>query len=103
MKKAFYIILALLVSMVLESCDCGCDVEPIELKSPEVQVYRLYSSNNSDYNSLYVYKYDTPDAYIYRFTISGETRNVNIVPKNQYVNPLQDTESILNKDTYFDY
>ena len=102
MKKLLFAII-LIVSMVLTSCDCGCDVEPVELREPEVQVYKLYSPGGADYNKLLVYKYETPDAYIYRYVISGETRNVNIVPKNQYVKQPQDTESILSKDTYFDY
>lgn len=99
-KLLFAFILAL--SMVLTSCDCGCDVEPVDLKNPEVEVYKLYNSN-TDYNRLYVYKYETPDAYIYRYVISGETRNIDIVSKHQSVQQSQDTESILNKSTYFDY
>lgn len=101
MKKLLFVFI-LAVSMVLTSCDCGCNVEPVDLRSPEVEAYRLYNGN-SDFNKLYVYKYETPDAYIYRYVISGETRNVNIVPKSQYVKQPQDTESILSKDTYFDY
>lgn len=104
MRKLIYLILVVFVSMVLTSCDCGCDVEPVDLKNPEVEVYKLYnSSSNSDYNRLYVYKYETPDAYIYRYVISNETRNIDIVSKHQSVQPSQDTESILNKSTYFDY
>lgn len=89
--------------MVLTSCDCGCDVEPVELKNPEVQVYKLYGSDNYDYTGLYVYKYETEDNYIYRYYINGETKNVDIVPKNQNVNPNQDTESIFKKETYFEF
>lgn len=100
-KLIFAFVLAL--SMVLTSCDCDCNVEPVDLKSPEVQVYKLYDINNYEYNKLYVYKYETPDVYIYRFVISGETRNVNIVPKNQYANQPQENESIFKKDTYFDF
>lgn len=100
-KLLFAFILAL--SMVLTSCDCGCDVEPVDLKNPEVEVYKLYSPGGADYNKLFVYKYETPDAYIYRYVISGETRNVDIVSKHQSVQPSQDTESILSKGTYFDY
>ena len=88
--------------MVLTSCDCGCNVEPVDLKNPEVEAYRLYNGS-SDFNNMYVYKYETPDAYIYRYVISGETRNVDIVPKHQSVQHPQETESILSKDTYFDF
>ena len=102
MKKIIFAII-IGMCMVLSSCDCGCDVEPVDLKNPEIQVYKLYGSSNADYNRLYVYKYETPDAYIYRYVISGETRNINIVPKNQYVNPHQETESIFSKDKYFDF
>lgn len=102
MKKLLFAFV-LAVSMVLVSCECGCNVEPVDLKNPEVQVYKLYGSNNSDYNRLYVYKYETPDAYIYRYVISGETKNIDIVSKHQSVQQPQDTESILGKDTYFDY
>lgn len=102
MKKLIFAFI-LAVSMVLTSCECGCNVEPVDLKNPEVHVYKLYGSSSNDYNRLYVYKYEIPEAYIYRFVISGETRNVNIVPKNQYSNPPQETESILSKDTYFNY
>ena len=89
--------------MVLTSCDCGCDVEPVELREPEVEVYKLYSPNGSDFNKLLVYKYETPDVYIYRYILSGETKNVLIVPKDKSTQTIQDTESILSKDTYFDY
>lgn len=101
MKKLLFVFI-LALSTVLTSCGCGCDVEPVVLKNPEVQVYKLYKGN-SDYNMLYVYKYETPDAYIYRHVISGETRNIDIVSKHQSVQPSQDTESILSKNTYFDY
>ena len=102
MKKLLFAIV-LAVAMVLTSCDCGCDVEPVDLKNPEVQVYKLYSPGGADYNKLLVYKYETPEAYIYRYIISGETRNVLVVPKTQPTQAPQDTESILGKDTYFDY
>lgn len=102
MKKLLFAFI-LAVSMVITSCDCGCNVEPVELRDPEVQVYKLYSPDGSDFNRLYVYKYETPDAYIYRHVISGETRNIDIVSKHQSVQQPKDTESILNKDTYFDY
>jgi hypothetical protein len=93
----------LVLSIVLTSCDCGCDVEPVDLKDPEVQVYKLYDNDNYDYSRLYVYKYETPDTYIYRYYINGETRNIEIVPKAKPTQTTQDTESILSKDTYFDY
>lgn len=102
MKKLLFVFI-LALSMVITSCDCGCDVEPVDLKNPEVQAYKLYSSDNYSYNTLYVYKYETPDAYIYRYVISGETRNVDIIPKHQSIQQPQDTESILSKDTFFDY
>lgn len=102
MKKLLFAII-LIVSMVLTSCDCGCDVEPVELREPEVEVYKLYSPGGADYNKLLVYKYETPDVYIYRYIISGETKNVLIVPKTKPTQTPQDTESILGRDTYFDY
>jgi len=102
MKKLIFAFV-LAVSMALTSCECGCNVEPVDLKSPEVQVYKLYDSSNDDYNKLYVYKYETPDAYIYRYVISCETRNIDIVSKHQSVQQPQETESILSKDTYFDF
>lgn len=102
MKKLIFVIV-LAVSMVLTSCDCGCDVEPVELREPEVEVYKLYSPGGADYNKLLVYKYETPDVYIYRYIISGETKNVLIVPKTKPTQTTQDTESILGRDTYFDY
>ena len=102
MKKLLFVFI-LAVSIVLTSCDCGCDVEPVDLKNPEVQVYKLYTNNNNDYNRMFVYKYETPDAYIYRYVIGGETRNIDIVSKQQFVQQSQDAESILSKDTYFDY
>lgn len=101
--KKIIIAIILIVSMALTSCVCGCDVEPVELREPEVEVYKLYSPNGTDFNKMYVYKYETPDAYIYRYVISGETRNVDIVSKHQSVQHPQDNESILGKDTYFDY
>lgn len=102
MKKLLFAII-LIVSMVLTSCDCGCDVEPVDLKNPEVEVYKLYSPGGSDYNKLSVYKYETPDAYIYRYILSDETRSITVVPKTKPTQTPQDTESILGKDTYFDY
>lgn len=102
MKKLLFVIV-LAVSMVLTSCDCGCDVEPVDLKNPEVEVYKLYNPGGAVYNKLSVHKYETPDAYIYRYIILGETRNVLIVPKAKPTQAHQDTESILNKGTYFDY
>lgn len=102
MKKLLFVFI-LAVSMVLTSCDCDCDVEPVDLKNPEVEVYKLYSPGGADYNKLTVYKYETPDAYIYRYMISGETRNIEVVPKTKPTQTTQDTESILGKDTYFDY
>lgn len=102
MKKLLFAII-LIVSMVLTSCDCGCDVEPVDLKNPEVEVYKLYSPGGSDYNKLSVYKYETPDAYIYRYILSGETRSITVIPKTKPTQTPQDTESILGKDTYFDY
>ena len=102
MKKLIFAFI-LAVSMAITSCDCGCDVEPVDLKNPEIEVYKLYGSSNSDYNRLYVYKYETPDAYIYRYVIGGETKNIDIISKHQSVQQPQDTESILSKDTYFDY
>ena len=102
MKKLIFVIV-LAVSMVLTSCDCGCGVEPVELREPEVEAYKLYSPGGADYNKLLVYKYETPDAYIYKYIISGETKNVLVVPKTKPTQTPQDTESILGKDTYFDY
>lgn len=102
MKKLLFVFI-LAVSMVLTSCDCGCDVEPVDLKNPEVEVYKLYSPGGADYNKLTVYKYETPDAYIYRYMISGETKNVLVVPKGQSHGVKEDSESILGRDTYFDY
>lgn len=102
MKKLLFSII-LIVSMVLTSCDCGCNVEPVELREPEVEAYKLYSPGGADYNKLLVYKYETPDAYIYRYIISGETKNILIVPKTKLTQTHQDTESILGRDTYFDY
>ena len=102
MKKLIFLFVLVLFSMVLTSCDCGCDVEPVDLKNPEVEAYRLYNGN-SDFNKLYVYKYETPDAYIYRYMISGETKNIEVVPKAKPTQVTQDTESILGRDTYFDY
>lgn len=102
MKKLLFSII-LIVSMVLTSCDCGCNVEPVELREPEVEAYKLYSPGGADYNKLLVYKYETPDAYIYRYIISGETKNILIVPKTKLTQTPQDTESILGRDTYFDY
>jgi hypothetical protein len=102
MKKLLFAFI-LAVSMVLTSCDCGCNVEPVELREPEVEVYKMYSPNGTDFNKLLVYKYETPDVYVYRYVISGETKNVLIVPKTKSVQQPQDTESILGKDTYFDY
>ena len=102
MKKLLFVFI-LALSMVMTSCDCGCDVEPVDLKNPEVQVYKLYGSNSNEYDRLYVYKYETPDAYIYRYVLCGETRNIEIVSKHQSVQQSQETESILSKDTYFDY
>ena len=101
MKKLLFAII-LIVSMVLTSCDCGCDVEPVDLKNPEVNVYNLYDNDNYDYTRLYVYKYETPDAYIYRYSISGETRNVDIVPKSK-VEHNKENESILKQNSYFDF
>lgn len=101
MKKLIFAIL-LVVSMVLTACDCGCDVEPVELRNPEVTAYKLYTEGQN-VNTLYVYKYDAPDAYIYRYIISGETRNIMVVPKASETKVKEDTESILSKDTYFDY
>ena len=91
------------VSMVMTSCDCGCDVEPVELRNPEVELYKLYSPGGGDFNKLLVYKYETPDVYIYRYIVAGETKNVLVVPKEQSTQATQDTESILNQGTYFDY
>jgi len=105
MKKLLFVFI-LAISMVLTSCDRGCYVKPVNLKNPEVQAYNMYlygSDNNYNYNRLYVFKYDTPEAYIYRYVISGETRNIDIVPKHQSAQQHQDTESILSKSTYFDY
>ena len=101
MKKLLFTFV-LAVSMALTSCDCGCDVEPVDLKNPEIEVYRLYNEN-SDFNKLYIYKYETPDAYIYRYVISGETRNINIVPKAQENAAKENNESVLQQGTYFDY
>ncbi len=101
MKKLLFTFV-LAVSMVLTSCDCGCDVEPVDLKNPEIKVYRLYNENN-DFNKLYIYKYETPDAYIYRYVISGETRNINIIPKAQENAAKENHESVLQQGTYFDY
>jgi hypothetical protein len=101
MKKLLFVFI-LAVSIVLTSCDCGCDVEPVDLKNPEVEAYRLYNGN-SDFNQLYVFKYETPDAYIYRYIVSGETKNIEVVPKTKPTQATQDTESIISKDTYFDY
>lgn len=103
MNKLIFLFVLVLFSMVLTSCDCGCDVEPVDLKNPEVEVYKLYSPGGADYNKLIVYKYETPDAYIYRYIISGETKNIKVVPKTESTQATQDTESILSKDTYFDY
>ena len=101
MKKLLFAFV-LLVSMAMIACDCGCDVEPVDLKNPEVEAYRLYNGN-SDFNKLYIYKYETPDAYIYRYVISGETRNINIVPKAQESTTKENHESVLQQGTYFDY
>lgn len=104
MKKCIYFIFALFMAIVMNSCDCGCEnVEPLELKDPEVEAYKLYSPGGHDYNKLYVYKYETSDAYIYRYIIAGETKNIEVIPKNKTVQKNQDTESVLSKDTYFDY
>jgi len=101
MKKLMFAFV-LLVSMAMTSCDCGFDVEPVDLKNPEVEAYRLYNGS-SNFNTLYVYKYETPDAYIYRYVISGETRNINIVPKVQENTTKENHESVLQQGTYFDY
>ena len=101
--KRFIFAIILIVSMVLTSCDCGCDVEPVDLKNPEVEVYKLYSPGGADYNKLIIYEYETPDAYIYRYMISGETKNILVVPKGQSPGVKEDSESILGRDTYFDY
>ena len=101
--KKLIIAIILGVSMVFTACDCGCDVEPVNLKNPEVEAYRLYNGS-SDYNKLYVYKYETPDAYIYRYMVSGETKNIEIVPKAKKTQePESELESTLNQETYFDY
>lgn len=103
MRKLIYLILVVFVSMVvMTSCDCGCDVEPVELRDPEVELYKLYSPGGADYNKLLVYKYETPDVYIYRYIIAGETKNVLVVPKGTSPGVKED-ESILGRDTYFDY
>lgn len=102
MRKLIYLILVVLVSMVLTSCDCGCDVEPVELRDPEVELYKLYSPGGSDFNKLLVYKYETSDVYIYRYIVAGETKNVLVVPK--VTSPgVKEDESILGRETYFDY
>ena len=104
MKKCIYFIFALFMAIVMSSCDCGCgNVKPLELNTTEVEAYKLYSPNGHDSNKLYVYKYETSDAYIYRYIISGETRNIEVIPKDKTVQKNQDEESVLNKDTYFDF
>lgn len=101
MKKLLFVFI-LALSIVLASC--ACDVESVDLKNPEVQAYKLYGSDNYNYHSLYVYKYETPDAYIYRYVFGDETKNIEVVPKNKETEQTtQDTESILSKSTYFDY
>jgi len=104
MKKRVYFIIMLFMAIVMNSCDCGCDnVELLELKCYEVEAYKLYSPNGHDYNKMYVYKYETPDAYIHRYIIAGETRNIEVIPKNKTAQKNQDDESVLNKETYFDF
>lgn len=103
MKKIILAIMIAFLFISMSSCtleDCGCDTqeEVVELRNPEVTVYKMYS-NSTNTNTLRVYKYETDDAFIYRYVIGGETRNINVVPKNT----VKQTESVLKQESYFDF
>ena len=89
---------------LLTSCDCGCDVEPIECRNPEVAAYKLYYNDNT-HTKLVTYTYETPEATIIQYRISDETRNVVVVPKvKNGADSMTETEgNILSEEKYFDF
>jgi hypothetical protein len=104
MKKILAIVFVL--SMMFTSCaDCGCNSnssEVVEAKIYESKVYRLYKGKN-DYYTLRVYKYDTEDATIIQYYLSGETRNISIIPKVKETLEENSNAGIFEQENYFDF
>lgn len=107
MKKILSIIFAL--ALLFTSCDdCGCNssVEKVELKNPEVKVYKLYSSG-SNYNVLRVYRYDAQDVTIIQYKLNDDTRNISIIPKAQTIENSNSEENantgIFEQENYFNF